>query len=224
MHHVMHYVMHYVMHHGMHHVMPPARAKQPRPGSPLARLPFVLCVALLLSTFGFPLHAASFAAASGSPAVRRRVLSMANAALCSRLAKVDICSSSANAALCSHLAKSAAAWPKLTSDSELARPKRPAVWRRGPSGRMCGGVTRPKPAREPHCGLPRSKSTALYTHRRRRPSAEPCRSGAGARGVCSTVRGSRWRPSCCRASRTCRSSSTRRGALSLTLSLTLVRA
>ena len=96
MHDVMHYVMHHVMHYVMHHGMPPARAKQPRPSSPLARLPFVVCVALLLTTFGFPLHAASFAAASGPPAARRRVQSVANAALCS---------SSANAALCSRLAK-----------------------------------------------------------------------------------------------------------------------
>jgi len=57
----------------------PARAKQQQqqqqqqqqgvlPGYLLARVPFVACLALLLSTFSFPLHAASFATATGPPA------------------------------------------------------------------------------------------------------------------------------------------------------------
>ena len=39
----------------------PARAKQPATASPLARLPFVISIGLLLATFSFPLHAAGFA-------------------------------------------------------------------------------------------------------------------------------------------------------------------
>ena len=46
----------------------PARAKQPATASPLARLPFVISIGLLLATFSFPLHAASFAQATGPPA------------------------------------------------------------------------------------------------------------------------------------------------------------
>jgi len=46
----------------------PARAKQPATASPLARLPFVISIGLLLATFSFPLHAAGFAQATGPPA------------------------------------------------------------------------------------------------------------------------------------------------------------
>ena len=46
----------------------PARAKQPPTTSLLARLPFVISIGLLLATFSFPLHAASFATATGPPA------------------------------------------------------------------------------------------------------------------------------------------------------------
>ena len=46
----------------------PARAKQPATASPLARLPFVISIGLLLATFSFPLHAAGFARATGPPA------------------------------------------------------------------------------------------------------------------------------------------------------------
>ena len=46
----------------------PARAKQPPTTSRLARLPFVISIGLLLATFSFPLHAASFATATGPPA------------------------------------------------------------------------------------------------------------------------------------------------------------
>ena len=45
----------------------PARAKQPRPASLMARLPFVMSIGLLLSTFSLPLHTASSVAAVGLP-------------------------------------------------------------------------------------------------------------------------------------------------------------
>ena len=46
----------------------PSREKQPATASPLARLPFVISIGLLLATFSFPLHAAGFARATGPPA------------------------------------------------------------------------------------------------------------------------------------------------------------